>query len=121
MESDKPKETMQEAFLRQHDIDDAAADRREKAEKKVGYRRVLRALRQQAEMPKMREALKPPTRLPEDSHVARKAEPKPGEKGFTEINRWKHIGGKTVTPGEGVDDGLIEMGDMGSEDVQFLN
>ena len=105
------KETMLEAFLRQSKIDDKAADARDKAEKQQGFENLLRAYREFHSMPDMQTTLNIHSELPKSNQSKPVLQAKPGEKGFTEINRWGHIGGKA-----GPDD-IIEMGDLGSEDI----
>lgn len=109
------KETMLEAFLRQTKINDKEASLRDQTSKDLGDYLLTKAMNGQASMPNIRETINVPTQLHTNPLVDSKT-PKRGEKGYTEINRWKMLGGKTVTE-DGVDDGEIEMGDMGSEDV----
>ncbi len=97
------KESMLEAFLRQSQIDDKAADKRDETQKKLAEKMYNNSVKQLFTNKKsMRDSVEILTRLTEET-VGEKAVPKPGEKGFTEIDRWKHIGGKT-------DD--VEMGEI---------
>lgn len=111
------KETVLEAFLRQTKIDDKIADQRDARGKELGDHILYRSLQKQSELPKMREAIKVPTRLAAPVNKYPEA-PKPGQRGYTEINRWKAVGGKTIGDDGLLDDGLIEMGDLGSEDIK---
>jgi len=111
------QETMLEAFLRQTKIDDKAADDRDKTIKELQDNMLYRSLQKQSAMPKIREAVNIPTKLLSPANKFPDV-PKPGQKGYTEINRWKAVGGKTVADDGLLDDGLIEMGDLGAEDVK---
>ena len=108
------KETMLEAFLRQTEIDDKKADARDKTLEELGEHLVSSALNGSFGKNNINEAIEIPSQLKSEENIHADNILEPGQKGFTEVDRWKHIGGKIVTE-DGLDDGSIEMGDMGSE------
>ena len=100
---------MLEAFLRQSNIDDGAADRRNDAIEESSKKNVQEAGKQLFSDQSISKAMDIPTQFP-DPVIKESDIPKEGEKGFTEINRWTHVGGKTPVEG-----GDVEMGDVGPE------
>ncbi len=100
------KETMLEAFLRQTGIDDVAADYRDDASSELGTYFAKKANQDIKHGPRVHEIVPPPTEKP-DLEVKRydrfsdliaealnATDPKPGEKGFLEIDRVAYLRNK---------------------------
>jgi hypothetical protein len=84
----------------------------DKQKERAGLDKLLKAYEEFNQLPKMREAIDIPTKLSMQNSTSQKPSPKEGEKGFTEIDRWKYIGGKSPDKDDG-----IEMGDLTSGDI----
>ena len=103
---EKPKETMLQAFLRQTEINDTEADKRDDARQKLGAHFIQKANKDIKHGPNLREVIPPPTRKPNlgvkkyDSFNAfiveslNKEDPKPDESGFLEIDRLAYLRNK---------------------------